>query len=107
MLETLIKTLEGIWGEEKIELVHRCDKVYQTYNYETGEYDYDTYYLTAIIDDNYDWWSMEYESIVNYLNSQEDLISTTIESVYGNQIETIGNGFNSTFVSLEEDDLPF
>lgn len=36
MLETLIKTLEGIWGEEKIELVHRCDKVYQTYNYETA-----------------------------------------------------------------------
>ena len=36
MLETLIKTLEGIWSEEKIELVHRCDLVFQTYDYETA-----------------------------------------------------------------------
>lgn len=35
MLETLIKTLEGIWSEEKIELIHRCEKVFQTYEYET------------------------------------------------------------------------
>ena len=99
------KEAGNLWSYYSI--ATKSDLQHQTYNYETGEYDYDTYYLTAIIDDNYDWWSMEYESIVNYLNSQEDLISTTIESVYGNQIETIGNGFNSTFVSLEEDDLPF
>lgn len=35
MFETLIKTLEGIWSEEKIELIHRCEKVFQTYEYET------------------------------------------------------------------------
>ncbi len=35
MLQTLIRTLEGIWSEEKLELVHRCQSVFETYEYET------------------------------------------------------------------------
>lgn len=35
MLQTLIRTLEGIWSEEKLELVHRCQAVFTTYEYET------------------------------------------------------------------------
>lgn len=35
MFDTLIKTLQGVWSEEKIELIDRCAKVFDTYEYET------------------------------------------------------------------------
>lgn len=35
MFKTLINTLQGIWSEEKIELVNRCEKVFMSYEYET------------------------------------------------------------------------
>lgn len=35
MFNTLKKTLEGVWSEEKIELVHRAEQVFLSYEYET------------------------------------------------------------------------
>lgn len=35
MFKTLINTLQGIWSEEKLELVNRCEKVFMSYEYET------------------------------------------------------------------------
>ncbi len=35
MLDTLIKTLQDVWSEEKLELVNRCNQVFLTYEYET------------------------------------------------------------------------